>query len=95
MKLYEAGDEDPFVTYAIAMEHETAGDTAAAIGWLDKTLATDPDHAYCYYQKGRLLLARGLADEARVALEAGLDAAKRSGDDKALSELRQLLGTIG
>lgn len=94
-KMYAADGADTFVTYALAMELDKAGDTAAAIEWLDKTLAIDPDYAYCYYQKGRLLIAAGRTDDARAVLREGEKAALRVGDQKATSELRQLLQTIG
>jgi tetratricopeptide (TPR) repeat protein len=94
-KLYAADPSDTFVTYALAMEHEKAGDSAAAVEWLDKTLALDPAYAYAYYQKGRLLIAAGHTDEARRVLKEGLAAAEKAGDQKASSELSQLLTTIG
>lgn len=94
-KLYAADPSDTFITYALAMEHEKAGDSTAAVEWLDKTLALDPTYAYAYYQKGRLLIASGRTDDARQVLKEGLASAEKNGDQKATSELSQLLTTIG
>ena len=94
MAFHEAAPQDDFATYAIAQEHIKAGDADEALRWIDKTLEIKPDHAYAYYQKARVLSESGRADQARKAVEAGLDAARRSGDSKAAGELKELLGTL-
>ncbi len=94
MAFHEAAPQDDFTTYAIAQEHIKAGDTDKALRWIEKTLQIKPDHAYAYYQKARVLSESGRADLARKAAEAGLEAARRSGDNKAAGELNELLGTL-
>lgn len=93
-KLHGADPADPFLTYGIALEHAKTGDAAAAIQWLDKTLALDADYCYAYFQKARLLDESGDLDAARRTIRQGIDAARRCGDDKALGELTELLESM-
>ncbi len=94
MAFHEAAPDDDFATYAIAQEHMKAGEPEEALRWIEKTLVIKPDHAYAYYQKACALSESGRADQARKAVEAGLEAARRSGDSKAAGELNELLGTL-
>jgi tetratricopeptide (TPR) repeat protein len=94
-QMHEADPRDTFCTYALAMEYAKTNALAEALAWLDRTLEIDPEYAYCYYQKARLLAGAGRQDEARQAIARGIEAAKQQQDDKALSELHQLLATLG
>lgn len=94
-KLYERDQTDTFVTYAMAMEHGKAERMDEALEWLDRTIALDADHAYAYFQKGKMLMAQGKTDQAKAVLDAGVEAAKRGGDDKGQRELSELRRTLG
>ena len=93
-KFHEAEPDDTFATYGIAMEHLKRGEPDEALTWLNKTLEIDPDYAYCYYQKARTLQQLDRLDEAWTTVQQGIDAAKRTGDEKAISELNDLSGML-
>ena len=94
-KLLEADPTDADLPYMLAMEHVKAGDRDAALRWLDRTLSIDSDYHYAHYQRALLLHGAGRDDEALTALDKGIANADAAGDQKALSELRDLRGVIG
>lgn len=46
---------------------------------LRKALAADPDHNYCWYHMGMVLMEQGRRPEARAAWESGIAAVRRTG----------------
>jgi tetratricopeptide (TPR) repeat protein len=94
-KLHAADPNDPFCTYAIAMEHAKAGRDREALDWLDKTLTSDPRYCYAYYHKAKLLSRLGDAASARTVLATGLRTAQEAKDAKAQAEMSALLQTLG
>lgn len=90
LKLLALDDQDTFVLYGIAQEHAKQGDHAQAVTWFDKTLAIDPQYCYAYYHKARSQQAAGDLPAARQTVLAGVQAAHRAGDGKALAELSNL-----
>jgi len=95
VKLHEADPADPFVTYGIALEHAKADRPDEALAWLDKTLSLDAGYLYAYFQKAKALGELGEDAAARAAAERGIEKAAEAGDDKALSELTDLLESLG
>ncbi len=85
---------DAFLLYAIALEHKNAGDGAAAVDFLKRTIAADAGYCYAYYQLGEVLEGSGDTDAAVKAYRAGIAQARTKGDAKALSELQQALDII-
>lgn len=94
-KFHEQDPTDTFCTYGLAMEHAKAGEIEEALTWLEKTLEIDADYAYAHFQKAKLLGEAGRTDEARTAADQGLEAARRSGDEKAAGELEELRASLG
>ncbi len=94
LKLHTADPADPFLTYGIALEHAKAEDFGAALAWLDRTLKLDPDYCYAYFQKAKMLGEQGEDEAAIPVLQTGIAVAQRVGDQKALSELRELLASM-
>ena len=90
LAFHASAPEDDFTTYAIALEHASAGDVDEALAWLAKTVALAPDHAYAWYQRAALLAGDDRMEEARAAQAEGLAAAERAGDGKARAELLEL-----
>ncbi len=88
---------DPFVLYGLAQEHAKVGTAehhAQAVGFYDRCIAADAAYLYAYYHKGMSLIALERTDEAAATLRAGLSAANRAGDQKAIGELGSLLDQI-
>lgn len=94
-RLLAAEPNDPFCLYGIAQEHAKAGDVEVAIEWYDRAVAADPTHAYARFHKARLLETLGRLDEARDELRRGLEAARGTGDGKAISEIAGALEALG
>ncbi|QNN23625.1 tetratricopeptide repeat protein [Planctomycetales bacterium ZRK34] len=94
MRFYDQDPTDAFCTYGIAMEHNKVGRHDQAVQWLDRTLEIDPNHAYAHYQKAVALAEMGQRADAQAAIDAGLEAAKRSGDAHAAEELAALAKTM-
>lgn len=90
-KLLAIDPADTFVLYGLAQEHARLGDHAAAIQWYDKCLAVDPLYCYAYFHQARSQQALGNLPAAIAATRAGIDAARKAQDGKALSELQGLL----
>jgi len=90
LEFHARAPDDDFTTYAVALEYASAGAVDTALEWLAKTTDLAPDHAYAWYQRGALLAGQDRMEEARRAVRSGLEAAERSGDAKAASELREL-----
>lgn len=93
-KLHASDPADADVTYMIAMEHVKAGDYAAVIDWLDKTLALNPDYHYAYFQKAKAQSQMGDDDAATATLKLGIEKAQQARDAKAVSELNELMAAI-
>lgn len=86
--------EDPFLHYAIALEHRKAGDEQAAVRSLEKTIALDGGYCYAYYQLGQAHEAMGDPGAARRAYQAGLVASRAKGDEKAVGEIASALDLL-
>ena len=94
MDLHRQDPDDAFCTYALAMEHAKREAWDEAVGWLEKTIELDADQPYAYFQKARCLIERGEEQPARDALDQGLEAARRAGNQKAIDELTELRATL-
>lgn len=88
--LLAADPRDTFTLYALAQEHAKAGGWARAIEFYDRTLAADSAYCYAYFHKAKAQAARGDSTAAQATVAAGLAAAQRAGDAKALNELASL-----
>lgn len=89
-KLLAADPSDADVPYMIALEHAKLDDPAAAVDWLDKTIALDPAYHYAYFQKAKMLSELGEDDDALAAVDAGIARANADGNAKATGELQEL-----
>ena len=93
-KLLEREPADPFLRYALAMEHKKAGRLDEALEWMDKTLEADATYCYAHYQKGQVREQQGETDKAKHAYEDGLAAAKKCGDSHAAGEMQVALDLL-
>ena len=93
-KLQQTDPADPFLTYAIALEHVKAESHDEAIAWLDKTIELDGQYCYAYFQKAKMLSEKDESEQARQVLEFGIHMAKEAGDEKAQRELTELFETM-
>lgn len=85
---------DSFTQYALALEYEKAGDTAAAINWLNTLLEEHPDYLPAFYQYGRLLEQTGKKTSAIETYEKGLKLAKVKGNKHTANELQTAIDLL-
>lgn len=90
-RMLEKSPQDPFLLYALAMEHKKAGHLAEAVDYFDRTLGVDPGYCYAYHQKGLAFLSAGDLEKARQSFEAGVAAAREKGDLHAAGEISAAL----
>jgi predicted Zn-dependent protease len=86
---------DPFARYGLALEYGRAGQIEDALGEFSKLLQLHPGYTAGYQMAAQTLLAAGRAAEARAMLEKGIASATREGNQKALSEMQQMLAELG
>ena len=85
---------DLFAHYGLAMEYANAGDTAAALAEYEKIVAMDPNYVPAYQMGGQLLLNLRRDEEARRWFDKGIEAARRTGNQHAESEMQEVLDTL-
>jgi len=85
---------DPFARYGLALECANQGDHQAAVENFEKLLAEHPTYVTGYFQYGQLLARMSLTAEARTTLINGIEAARRTGDTHAASEMEAALAQL-
>jgi len=85
---------DAFARYGLAMEYSKAGQTEPALAEFRKLLELHPDYTNGYFMAAQLLERNRRTDEARQMLERGMEAAQRTGNKHALSEMSGMLDEI-
>jgi Flp pilus assembly protein TadD len=85
---------DAFLAYGLAIEILKEGDSSAAIEQFRRVIADHPDYQAAYFQLGQALSNLGETDEARKTVEAGIEAARRIGDQHAAAEMEGFLLTL-
>ena len=89
--MLERQPRDAFLLYAIGMEHKKLGDLSKAIEFYSRTIEVDPNYCYAYYQRGQSFEQQGDVASAKQSYRDGVDAARRSNDEHAKSELETAL----
>ena len=90
-----AHPDDAFARYGLAMDCANAGDAAGADRNFKLLMGSHPDYVAAYFQYGQFLARTDRTDEARTALSAGIDVARRTSDDHARSEMEAALADLG
>ncbi|MGI8745971.1 MAG: tetratricopeptide repeat protein [Bryobacteraceae bacterium] len=85
---------DAFTRYGLAMEYVKSGELEQAVSEFREVLASDPQYSYAYFHGGQTLEKQGLIDQSREWYEKGIEAARKKGDQKALSELQAALDLL-
>lgn len=90
----ELNPGDAFARYGLAMEYSKTGQTEEALSQFSRLLELHPDYTNGYFMAAQTLERAGRTAEAKAMLEKGIDAAKRSGNKHALSEMSGMLEEI-
>jgi tetratricopeptide (TPR) repeat protein len=91
----EQNPGDAFARYGLAMEYSKAGQSAQALAEFQKLLELHPDYTNGYFMAAQTLERNGRTAEAKKMLESGVEAAKRTGNKHALSEMSGMLDELG
>jgi tetratricopeptide (TPR) repeat protein len=91
----EQNPGDAFARYGLAMEYSKAGQTEQALAEFNKLLELHPDYTNGYFMAAQTLERSGRTPEAKKMLESGVEAAKRTGNKHALSEMAGMLEDLG
>jgi Tfp pilus assembly protein PilF len=86
LQFYEEDPNDPFNTYALALEYSKS-DLARAETLFRKLLTEHPKYLPAYYHAARLLADRGKVEEAASTYQKGMALAKELGNAKIQREL--------
>jgi tetratricopeptide (TPR) repeat protein len=87
----EQNPNDAFARYGLAMEYSKAGQTEQALAEFQKLLELHPDYTNGYFMAAQTLERNGRTAEAKKMLENGVEAARRTGNKHALSEMSGML----
>jgi Flp pilus assembly protein TadD len=85
---------DPFLLFAMGMEHKKLKQTAQAVEWFRKTIAVDPGYSVAYHQEALAHEDAGDLDAARRSYNEGIAAARKKGDHHAAEEMEAALSMI-
>ena len=86
--------QDAFARYGLAMECANQGDSDAAITNFEKLLAENPNYVAGYFQYGQFLARLSRTADAKRTLGHGIEAARRTGDQHAGSEMEAALAQL-
>lgn len=82
-KLLGTPRDGALLRYGLGVEYERSGDAARAIEHLEKAVAFDAGYSAAWSLLGKLLADAGRRDEAKLAWERGIEAARKRGDKQA------------
>ena len=92
-EMLQTDPEDPFLHYALALE-VVKDDRLAGLERLADMNRRFPEHVPAFFRRGQILAESGQPDEARQVLSAGIQTARRLGDDHAAAEMYELLTSL-
>ena len=93
-EMLEQQPNDPFLTYAMAMEYLGISNLHKAEELFKQVLLIDINHLAAHYQLGILLPNLDKEEEAITLLEKGLILAQQKGDLKTKNEFRSALDEL-
>jgi tetratricopeptide (TPR) repeat protein len=93
-EILAANPDDAFARYALAMDYSGFGDTEAALAEFNRLLASHPDYTNAYLMAAQTLARADRNDEARAMLTQGIESARRTRNQHALSEMQGLLDEL-
>jgi tetratricopeptide (TPR) repeat protein len=93
-EILAANPADAFARYGLATALAGEGKTDAALDEYNETIARNPDYVPAYQMSAQVLVKLGRTDDAKARLAAGLEAAERTGNSHAASEMNGMLDEL-
>jgi tetratricopeptide (TPR) repeat protein len=84
-----------FARYALAQEYGNSGRLEEAVAEFRRLVQHNPDYAAAWFHCGKVLERLGRPAEARESYRSGVNAAARTGDAHAQSEIQAALDALG
>jgi hypothetical protein len=94
-KLVDAGSNDPFAYYGLALEQKSLGMLHEALATFASLRAKFPAYLPQYLMSGSLAASLDQKEAAREFLRAGLSVAKTQANSHAEREIAQMLDSLG
>jgi tetratricopeptide (TPR) repeat protein len=94
-EILAANPDDTFARYALGMEYSGSGETDAALAEFRRLLTADPDYTNAYFMAAQALARAERSDEAKGMLQQGIECARRTRNQHALSEMEAMLDELG
>jgi Tfp pilus assembly protein PilF len=92
--MLEKDATDPFLLFAMGMEHKKLKQTAEAVQWFNKTIERDPGYCVAYHQAALAYEDAGDVESAKRTYHEGIDVARKKGDHHAADEMAAALSMI-
>ena len=86
--------DDAFARYALGLEFSNAGDTEAALAQFEQLLSAHPNYTNGYFMSAQVLDRAGRGDEACAMLQKGIESARATNNQHALSEMQAMLDDL-
>lgn len=93
--MLESEPDDVFLNFGLAMEFVRESRFDEALDRFDRVVDLDADYLAGHFQRARTLAQVDRIEEAREALNGGIEAARRSGDTHAAGEMAEFLASLG
>ena len=90
----EENPNDAFARYGLAMEYAKAGQLDRALAEYNTLLKIHPDYTAGYFMAAQALAGAGREEEACQYLRNGIQAAERTGNAHAKSEMHAMLDEL-
>ncbi len=92
--MLKAEPDDVFLNFGVAMELVKVANFDDALAAFDQVIRLDGDFPPGFFQKARALAQIDRIDDARRALDEGIEAARRAGDSHAEGEMSEMLASL-
>ena len=92
--MLEKDGKDPFLPFAMGMEHKKLRQTDAAVDWFRKALERDPGYCVAYHQAALAYEDAGDLEAAKTSYREGIAVARQKGDQHAADEMEAALSMI-
>ena len=93
-EILSTNPDDAFARYALGLEYSGAGETDAALVEFQQLLAAHPDYTNGYFMAAQTLARAERKDEACAMLQQGIECARRTRNQHALSEMEAMLDEL-
>jgi len=93
-QVLEQNPTDAFARYGLAMAHAAEGRTGQALAEFSTLIQHNPDYVPAYQMSAQTLAKLNRSDEAVTRLKEGIEAAQRTGNAHAASEMQALLDDL-